>query len=59
MRKDLGQGLKDALGPQNNVDADIPKVLRCFIRSNTFFKFTIKTLTDDVIKSICDVITLI
>ena len=32
----LGQGLEDALEPQN--DADILKVRQCFVRSNTHFQ---------------------
>ena len=27
----LGQGLQDALGPQNDDDIDILKVLQCFV----------------------------
>ena len=36
MRQDLSQGFKNALGAQN--DADIPKVLQCFVWSNTLFQ---------------------
>ena len=36
--KVLGQGLEDALEPQNdNDDADILKVVQCFVWSNTIF----------------------
>ena len=56
----LGQRLPDALAPQNDDDTDILEVLQCFVWSNTlFFLFTIRLLTDDVIKDVCDVITLI
>ena len=49
------QGLEDALERQNdNNDADILKVLQCF-----FSNLLLKLLTDDVIKNVCDVITLI
>ena len=51
----LGQGLEDALERQNNEDVDILKVLDCFFFSN----LQSKLLTDDVIKNVCDVITLI
>ena len=34
----LGQELKDALEPQNDDDADILKVLQCFVWSNTLFQ---------------------
>ena len=34
--KVLGQGLEDALEPQND-DVDILKVVRCFVWSNTLF----------------------
>ena len=37
MKQDLGQGLKDGLGPQND-NADIPKVLQGFVWSNTLFQ---------------------
>ena len=30
----LGQGLEDALEPQNDNNADILKVLQCFVFSN-------------------------
>ena len=33
----LGQGLQDALAPQNDDDTDILKVLQCFVWSNTLF----------------------
>ena len=60
MRQDLGQGLEDALGPQNDDDADVPKVLLCSVWSNTLFQNSrSKLLTNDVIKNVCDVITLI
>ena len=36
MRQALGQELEDALGPQNDDDADIPKVLHCFVWSGCF-----------------------
>ena len=36
--KVLGQGLEDALEPQND-DADILKVVQCFVWSNTLFLF--------------------
>ena len=58
MRQDLGQGLVDALGPQNDDNADIPKVLRCFVWSDTLSNLQSKLLTDDVIKNACDVITM-
>ena len=48
------QGLEDALQYQNDDDADILKVLQCF-----FSNLRSKLLTDDVIKTVCDVITLI
>ena len=51
----LGQGLEDALERQNNDDADILKVSQCFFFSN----LRSKLLTDDVIKTVCEVITLI
>ena len=51
----LGQGLKDALERQNDDDADIFKALECFMFSN----LRTKILTDDVIKYVTDVITLI
>ena len=51
----LGQGLKDALKCQNDDNADILKVLQCFFFSN----LRSKLMTDDVIKNVCDVITLI
>ena len=36
--KVLGQGLEDALEPQNdNDDADILKVVQCFVSPNTLF----------------------
>ena len=35
--KVLGQGLEDALEPQNDNDPDILKVVQCFVRSNTVF----------------------
>ena len=36
--KVLGQGLEDALEPQNHInDADILKVMQCFVWSNTLF----------------------
>ena len=38
MRQDLGQLLEDDLGPQNNDDADTPKVLQCFVWSDTLFQ---------------------
>ena len=34
--KVLGQGFENALEPQND-DADILKVVRCFVWSNTLF----------------------
>ena len=34
--KVLGQGLKDALEPQND-DVDIFEVVQCFVWSNTLF----------------------
>ena len=34
--KVLGQGIEDALKPQNDDDA-IFKVVQCFVRSNTLF----------------------
>ena len=34
----LGQELEDALEPQNDDDADILKVLQCFVSSNTLFQ---------------------
>ena len=49
------KGLEDAVERQNNDDADILKVLQCFVFSN----LRSKLLTDDVIKNACDVITLI
>ena len=49
------QGLEDALKCQNDDDADIFKVLQCFFFSN----LRSKLMTDDVIKNVCDVITLI
>ena len=48
------QGLEDALELQNDDDADILKVLQRF-----FLRLRSKLLTDDVIKSVCDVINLI
>ena len=51
----LGQEFEDALEPQNNDYADILKVLQCFVFSN----LPSEILTDDVIKNVCDVITLI
>ena len=51
----LGQGLENALERQNNDDDDILKALQCFFFSN----LRSKLLTNDVIKNICDVITLI
>ena len=48
--KILSQGLEDALEPQNDDDdADIPKVVQCFVWSNTFSNSQSKLLTDDVI----------
>ena len=47
------QELEDALERQND-DADILKVLQCF-----FSNLLSKLLTGDVIKTVCDVITLI
>ena len=47
--KVLGQGLEDALEPQND-DADILKVVQCFVWSNTFSNLRSKLLTDGVIK---------
>ena len=38
MRQDLSQGLRDAKGTQHDDDADIPKVLQCFVWSNTLFQ---------------------
>ena len=35
--KVLSQGLQDALEPQNDDDADILKVVQCFVWSNTLF----------------------
>ena len=35
--KVLGQGLEDALEPQNDDDADIVEVVQCFVWSNTLF----------------------
>ena len=32
------QGLEDALEPKNDDDADILKVLQCFVWSNTIFQ---------------------
>ena len=49
------QGLEDALKCQNDDDADILKVLQCFFLSN----LRSKLLTVDVIKNVCDVITLV
>ena len=43
----LVQGLDDALERQNDDDADILKVLQCFVFSN----LRSKLLTDDVIKN--------
>ena len=40
---------------QNDDDADILKILQCFFFSN----LQSKLLTDDVIKNVCNVITLI
>ena len=34
----LGQGLEDALKPQNDENADILKMLQCFVWSNTLFQ---------------------
>ena len=51
----LGQELEDALKCQNDDDTDIFKVLQCFFFSN----LQSKLLTNDVIKNVCDVITLI
>ena len=51
----LGQGFEDALEPQRDDYADILKVLQCFAFSN----LRSKLLTDDIIKNVCDVITLI
>ena len=49
----LGQGLEDALEPQN--DADILKVWQCLVWSNTHFQiYDQKLLADDVIKTVCD-----
>ena len=50
------QGLEDVLERQNDDDddTDILKVLQCF-----FSNLLSKLLTDDVIKTFCDVITLI
>ena len=59
MRQALGQGLEDALEPQNDNDADIPKMLQCFVWSNTLSNLRSKLLIDDVIKNVYDVITLI
>ena len=39
-----GQGLVDALEPQNDDDAGILKVLQGFVWSNTLFKLMINTL---------------
>ena len=49
------QELEDALERQNDDDddADIRKVLQCF-----FSNLRSKLLTNDVIKTVCDVITL-
>ena len=38
MRQDLDREFEDALEPQNDDDADIPKVLQCFVWSNTLFQ---------------------
>ena len=38
MRQDLGQGLEDALEPQNENDANVLIVLQCFVWSNTLFQ---------------------
>ena len=47
----LGQGLEDALEPQNDGDgADILKVVQCFVCSNTLSNLRSKLFTDDVIK---------
>ena len=48
------QEFEDALERQINDDADILLVLQCF-----FANLRSKLLTDDVIKTVCDVITLI
>ena len=48
------QGLEDAFEHQNDDDADILKVLQCF-----FSNLRWKLLTDDIIKTVCDIITLI
>ena len=52
----LGQGLQDALAPQNNHDrpTDILKVLQCFVWSKILLNLRSKLLTDDVIKNVCD-----
>ena len=49
MRQALGQGLEDALEPQNDDDADISKMLQGFVRANTLSNLSLKLLTDDVI----------
>ena len=51
----FGQGLEDALKCQNDDDADTFKVLQCFFFSN----LQLEPLSDDVIKTVCDVITVI
>ena len=38
MRQDFSEGLEDALGPQNDDDTDIHKVLQCFLESNIPFQ---------------------
>ena len=47
----LGQGLEDALEPQNDGDgADILKVVQYFVFSNTLSILRSKLFTDDAIK---------
>ena len=57
----FSQGLKNALEPQkDDDDADILKVLQCFVRSNTLFQIydqNSRQMTSS--KNVCDVITLI
>ena len=57
----LGQGFENALEPQNDDDdADILKVVQCFVWSNILFLIydqNSRQITSS--KSVCDVITLI
>ena len=51
----LGQGLQDALAPQNDDDTNILKVLQCFFFSN----LRLELLAEEVIENVSDVIILI